>query len=665
MPTKRLILDFKAQPVSGDRIRFQTYINGSALTFSELITPINIVNVTFEPTPSGPNEIQIGATLADTIDNAFNFLNTYYSGNATVGTYITDLGYAKVGNTIEVIVASAAPLDKIHYWNLGAGPDRIFMRPDNPCEMYYISSGTIGATALSIWALSGPHVLKNQDLNTSVNVTMPGNFTELLERGFHYRIYSTGQTLLYSFYVEPSLTDAAVLRYFSGDTLYVNVTTTMSVEYSINGSDYQPENTFTGLSAGSYTLYIKDQYGCIKQFTAVNPGTSNNANLATPYQHISESNSIRFVERVTRTNCGGYKTVYNTLSCEENAAPANKFTQLFQSCDYIRTQLLTSYENVAVAIGDTEIIPTKIVRNIGIEDRRDAYYFVYNGSLAVMFTSGNTYDYGTTNVNGTYELNGDLPDFGTVGTWVETPFGSFQISGIFITDDGNRAIVLNTNTNYTGANFIQTIYNRENYDIWEFDIDMSVFVDTEFRAGVKLFQTVADPNWPDLFFVSELIAVRAKWARTTLIEWSHSKNTDVYFASGITMRNRLRLCDVNESLSDGDVDAQKTDTAVIPIDATDYNAMGFEALNLTTGMKRKITRALKHDNLKIDGLAYTLMENPATERQGKSNFYKVTAKLCEAGDAWTTGAQDLQNIFTDAELIGLLESNDNEYVRIN
>jgi hypothetical protein len=338
---------------------------------------------------------------------------------------------------------------------------------------------------------------------------------------------------------------------------------------------------------------------------------------------------------------------------------------LFQSCDYIRTQLLTSYENVAVAIGDTEIIPTKIVRNIGIEDRRDAYYFVYNGSLAVMFTSGNTYDYGTTNVNGTYELNGDLPDFGTVGTWVETPFGSFQISGIFITDDGNRAIVLNTNTNYTGANFIQTIYNRENYDIWEFDIDMSVFVDTEFRAGVKLFQTVADPNWPDLFFVSELIAVRAKWARTTLIEWSHSKNTDVYFASGITMRNRLRLCDVNESLSDGDVDAQKTDTAVIPIDATDYNAMGFEALNLTTGMKRKITRALKHDNLKIDGLAYTLMENPATERQGKSNFYKVTAKLCEAGDAWTTGAQDLQNIFTDAELIGLLESNDNEYVRIN
>ncbi|WP_035668274.1 gliding motility-associated C-terminal domain-containing protein [Flavobacterium sp. 83] len=39
----------------------------------------------------------------------------------------------------------------------------------------------------------------------------------------------------------------------------ISVTTQLGVEYSLNGTTYQTSNTFTGLSKGNYTLYVKNQ----------------------------------------------------------------------------------------------------------------------------------------------------------------------------------------------------------------------------------------------------------------------------------------------------------------------------------------------------------------------------------------------------------------------
>jgi gliding motility-associated-like protein len=40
-------------------------------------------------------------------------------------------------------------------------------------------------------------------------------------------------------------------------------------QYSIDGANYQTDSTFTALSDGSYTLYVKDANGCISSFTQV------------------------------------------------------------------------------------------------------------------------------------------------------------------------------------------------------------------------------------------------------------------------------------------------------------------------------------------------------------------------------------------------------------
>jgi len=349
----------------------------------------------------------------------------------------------------------------------------------------------------------------------------------------------------------------------------------------------------------------------------------------------------------------------------------NKFTQLFQACDTIKTQVKTSYQNVEVYAKDnagvfTEIVATKIVNNIQLEDKRDCTYYTYNGQLAVLFTSGNTYDYDTTDINGTYDLNGALPPYGTVGTWVETDYGTFQIANIRLADNGQRSLLFNVTINLASPidGTIQTIYNRESYDIWEFDTDMSLFLDTTITIGVRFSQTEVDVNFPDVFWISEKISVKTRWERSIEVVWSNSKNTDIYFYSGITMKNRLNHAFINTELSDGDVEIQKTDSQVISIDATNYNALEFEALALTTGMIRKLKLALKHDNLIIENVPYKLAENPETERQGQSNFYRLTAKLLEAGDVWNQGTANTQVIYSDVELIGLLQGDaDAEYIR--
>jgi hypothetical protein len=193
---------------------------------------------------------------------------------------------------------------------------------------------------------------------------------------------------------------------------------------------------------------------------------------------------------------------------------------------------------------------------------------------------------------------------------------------------------------------------------------MSLFLNTTITIGIRFYQTEVDVNFPDVFWISEKISVKTRWGRSIEIVWSNSKNTDVYFYSGITMKNRLNNAFINTELSDGDVEIQKTDSQVISIDATNYNAVEFEALALTTGMVRKLKLALKHDNLIIENVPYKLAENPETERQGQSNFYRLKAKLLEAGDVWNQGTANTQTVYSNVELIGLLQGDaDAEYIR--
>jgi len=676
MATKKIILDFKQQLIATKSFQYKIYINGSIITYANTL---NYLDLNYKVgSNNAPFQIGIGTDLNDTINKTLSFLNSVnYVFSGSVGGYMTTVSYARVNDTIEVTIDSTATTNLICVWEMISDYDYISFQTATPCDSIFLTNQSSENAEIIFAYASGVYNVRNVELGIDRPVTIPNRFDcETYGRNYGYLFQSGGATLL-TFGFTDSLSEVNINAYFSNNNLIIVINQLgfefLGLLYSIDGVNYQPEALFAGLEIGTYTLRIKDVYGCQKTVSVINNGDTN-GNITTPYVFVSESNSIRFVRIVNHQNCGNYKNVFNTLSCQENQdLKPNRFIQLFQSCDTIPTQIKTSYQNVEVFAKDnlgieTELTANKIVNNIGLSDKRDCTYYTFEGQLAVLFTAGNIYDYDTTDVIGTYELNGLLPPYGIVGTWVETTYGTVQIVNIRLADNGERSLILNINIlldNPTPGT-IQTIYNKESYDIWEFNTPMNDFLNKMFTIGMRFYQTEVDELFPDVFYISEKINVKTRFPKSLEIIWYNSKNTDIYFYSGIQMKNRLNFADINTQSFDGNIENQLTDSQVISIDAVNYNGADFEVNYLTTGMIRKIVLALKHDNLIIENVPYKLTENPEVSRMGKSNFYSLKAKLLEAGDVWNQGTANTQTVFTNLELIGLLSGDSEaEYIRIN
>ncbi len=668
MATKKIILEFYNQPLVGCGFKFKVYINQVLLNYTNGLSYLDL-NYKSGGNNS-PFQIGLGADLDETIDNTVAFLTSVYGASSTSGGYLTSVSYLRINNKIEISITSTAPISLMTTWEMisftsGAVPSTQYIRihSSTPCEKVYLYN----YAALNS-VTTGTYLLKNNELGTTKTVLVPSLFDLELQRGFSYTLLSASGIY---FSINASIIDSNVTLVIIDNVLTVTISgTAMPLDdflYSIDGTSFQVGNTFTDVAEGENTLYVKDASGCVKSFNFINTGDSN-TNEYPPYTYISESNSLRFIKRMDWGNCNNYKNVYNTLSCEENTKPAYKFIQKYQICDTIRTQVKTSYDNVEVAAGNTEIIAEKIVNNLNLEDKRDCFYFNFNGNLAMVFLTGNIYTYDTDDVIGTYELNGNLPEWGVVGNFVQTDFGTFQISNIQITDAGYRAIIVTSNvipndTNENGK--CQIAYNRDTYNIWEFAIPMNDFVGTQFNVGVRFYNDTPSELFPDVYWISELIAVKERWERTLEVIWRNSKNTDIYFYSGIEMKMRLEFSDVGTNTDDGSVEIQKTDSSVLTIENKNYNAVEFKCDNITTGIARKLKLAFKHDYLVIENVPYVSSESPEIERLKPSNFYSFTARLLESGDIFNTGTANTQSVITNQELIGLIEGDDtNSYIRI-
>ena len=675
MATKKIYLDFKQQLIATKSFKYKIYINGSIVTYTN---SLNYLDINYKVGGNNsPFQIGIGTDLDDTIDNTLAFLNSSgYTFTGFVGGYSLTISYLRVVDRIEVTIDSSAPANLITVWEMISDYDYISFQTETPCSTIFLTNQSSANASVIFGQTSGNYLIRNYDTLTNKAVTIPSRFDcEIENRDNSYALQSSGGTTILTFGFSDSLNPINIIAYFSNNNLIITISQVgyelLGLLFSIDGTTFQTEPLFEDLASGDYTVTVKDIYGCQKTVEVTNSGQSN-LNTVTPYAFISEANSLRFVDIVDHGNCGNYKNIYNTLSCAENLQIPYKYIQRFQTCDTnILTQIKTSYQNIeAYAIdtdgNETELTAVKIVTNIGLEDKRDCQYYTYNGKLAVLFTSGNTYEYGTTTVTGTYTLDGALPTFGRVGTWVETPYGNLIITGIRIDDNGQRSLILNLTINLVGLidSTIQTIYNRDSFDIWELPLDMSDFSDKTFSIIIRFYQTTLDSNFPDRFKACEKIEVKTRHPRSKEIIWYNSENTDIYFYSGIQMKNRLNFCDVETVINDGSVEIEKTDTSVESIDAINYFGVDFECQYLTSGMVRKISLALRHNNLIIENIPYKLSQEPEISRMGKSNFYTLKAKLLEAGDNWNQGTANTQVIYSNYELIGYLQANTDEFIKI-
>ena len=447
-----------------------------------------------------------------------------------------------------------------------------------------------------------------------------------------------GQYLEIPSLLNPSNFQVNVNNSPNGASVFIENTNTQGLvlEYSLDNIVWKSENVFSGLAVGNYTAYVRDNFGCLISI----PFMVDEFGIQSPFLYISKSNSFRFANRITWGDSENYKNDENTLSCEVDVKLAYKEIQQFQSADVITTQFKSNYSsNISTIINENlSVVNVPVIKksnNIGIKEKRDARkYNLGNGKTGLYFISGNIYDYNTNAIVSTYSLIGLTPEWAVIGNY-------FQISNIWylieeiIFDQSKNADVIVFSNNYTGQEvnvIVGTIFNRENYDVYEFEIDMVNYIDKKFR--VQLVNT--NTNFPTITHISELIWCKVKHEKVLEIKYRNTTNTDIFYSTGIEHKIRIPYIKINGK-SDESSEIHKTDDNAILLNADLYEVDEFLFEPVTKEIWRKIMQALSHEIVSINGVSY--VKNGGFNTEGpleQSNLYLLTASMIKSKNVYNS-----------------------------
>lgn len=444
-----------------------------------------------------------------------------------------------------------------------------------------------------------------------------------------------------------------------GTTAIVNnsVAVGLDFEYSLDNSTWQTSNVFSGLVAGNYTLYVRDQLGCSTSKTFV----VDEFGIQTPYFYISKANSIRFANRIDFGDAGNYKTDENTLSCEVDVKLPYHEVQLFQTADVITTQFKSNYKtNTAKVIranGD-EVAVTVVKKSnyIGNKDSRDARkYDLGSGKTGIYFISGNIYDYNTGFPTGeTHYLNGGLPIWAKSGGYVKVDAAWFLIEDVLF-DESKNAEIMVISSSYSGADvsvIAGTIYNIFDYEIYEFTIDMVDYIDEVIRISI----IAEDDNFTTITLLSEDIFVQVVHEFTKELNYWNDDNTDVFYATGIKHKIRIPFFKRNGDVEESS-ETHKTDTNTVLLNSELYEVDEFIFEPVSKEIWRKLMIALSCKNVLIDGVGYVKSNSFDTEGPLEdTNLYVLTAKMIKTGNVFNSeisGSVDFDS--TNIQVPGLID----------
>jgi hypothetical protein len=447
----------------------------------------------------------------------------------------------------------------------------------------------------------------------------------------------------------------------------------LELEYSLDGILWQSgfnANKFTGLVEDSYTMYVRDQFGCEItipfEITVFTPDIS----VTDAFNYLAKEMSIRFKRNQVWDFCNIYRIEENTLSCEEKVENAYKIVQKFQTCDIITTQFLSNYDTLEANVIKEDLSRdvltiSKKSNNIGTKDKRDAtYYNAENNQTGIYYTSGDTYNYDTGFPNGTYALNGALPNYGAIGNFILLDGeGWFEIVNIIYSEEFN-ADVLIINFVYTGIPtqiIVSSEYNQKNYEVYEFDIDMSSYENQEIQVELLLSDAVFD----DYNYLSEKIEVAERWNDTLEFIWYNTTDTWVFYSTGIKNKARVYF-QTFEPGNDSELDIHKTDITTIMINSESYETMNLilgSFADISTGIKRQLTLASIHKEFYIDKEQFVSNSEPETEPIKFTNQSVLTFSLTKTGKVFNSEWNGQGNAIESLELVGLIEYDNTNYLK--
>lgn len=449
-----------------------------------------------------------------------------------------------------------------------------------------------------------------------------------------------------------------VLENYTGATITVNVTESnvgsnqvdiLEFEYSLDGVSWTTSNIFYGILAGSYTAYVRDNFGCEQSsaFTVVGITIDKPA----PYFAISKTNSFEYFnekERLTIDNDTVFANYDNAPVSEQGYTNIDVYGNYFQKvnkADSVKTQIATNYDSITAELIDVctdEVVlsptVTEVVTNILLKDKRDCYVKPgLSGKSNIYFLSGNIYEPGTTTIDGTYTItNGRLPDFANTGT-IESGvkitlsgglFGTYDVEAA-VYDDEIQGWALQVNGNIVTVStsaIAESLYNRLDYNIHEFISAFSTVAVGYYK--LKITATDADPRYDDVEYISEIIHVKQVHDKVCLVTYTSNNNTqEIDYTTGIVHQLRVPARFVKFG-SPPQREEFRTDTGnIIRLKDIISKLVTFETSLIPQYLLYKLLVCNAHDTITINGLSVVLSEEAEFEDlfEQRNGNYKYTA----------------------------------------
>lgn len=411
------------------------------------------------------------------------------------------------------------------------------------------------------------------------------------------------------------------------------------------GNGYQISNIFTGLSSGLQgSLGFKEggdtlceDQDSIDGITILEtvPPTS----VTSPYFKVSESNSLTLEYVEQYNNKSVYKNLFNSKSCQSDNQIPEAINQVYLEDDKVPTQFRSNYENnivKGISLDGSELaISTELIlQNIGLKDSRDSTYYNFgNNQIGIYFTSGDVYDYDSTTVTGTYDLDGFLPEWGVIGNYafVYELGGWLEIKNI-IFDDSRSADVLVFDYIYLGLDAptrVSSLYNREIYDVYSFPTNMFNFKGNTFNLSIE--SSDSRDLWTDLSLSSENITVESYDNDfIELIYFDYQNNSDMEYFD-LDFYNLLRLpYELFYGGSDSEKEVEKTDNTAITLSTKNYHIKTLSLKSLPSMYMRKLSQAFSHKEIFLNRIQYTVEDVEISDVIGNTNTHDIEVKLIDA-----------------------------------
>jgi len=443
-----------------------------------------------------------------------------------------------------------------------------------------------------------------------------------------------------------------------------------SLQYSLDNINWQNSTVFAGLGDGNYTGYVKDTYGCTKQTAFAVDGFTPDVTVSEPYSYVSNTNSIRFKKDELWDNNSIFKNDGNTLSWEERSLLNVPFIHKFTDQDVIPLQFKTNYETAQITLmncsdnSEDIFVALPVTNNLNKVDVRDAIRHDFEDGIrnGFYFQTGNVYedDAPVNTIKEEYQLYGSLPAWCKIGNYFSVDFGAYvKITDIVFVESINSNVIVVSESFFGQPTdvILKANYNVFNWDAYEFEIDMSPYLNQEFQIKIEL----TDSNFDTVTFISEKVQVYADLSDRMHIAASNTENNDVVYQTGIVHYSRTDI-DIDGLADESELEIHKADDNVYQLDGYSYDKKKVTLTRLSTMISRQLRQMLTLDTIFINGVKCTIESVESPTRIGITNNYKMDVTYYQVIDKPVTGDLDV-DVELDIVDVPALIIGDDEFIK--